>query len=227
MGGARDWWLLGTLVRSGHRRFVQPAQRRQARFLVPAGALTFTVTQIQVPTLVFLMGAEHAGLYRAMQLPMTAVGQIITAAATMALPRLAESFSAGDLAGVARRTRALVLVLLAICVGAEACLVFAHEAITLAMFGGKFVESSWLMPLIGLVAVTSCWGTALGVALLAMRESRTQLITCRDDGGRRDPASARHDSGVRSARGGRECGAELPPVFHDECASVYAVSADR
>jgi O-antigen/teichoic acid export membrane protein len=44
------------------------------------------------------------------------------------------------------------------------------------MFGGRFVESSWLMPLIGLVAITSCWGTAFGVALRAMRASRTQLI---------------------------------------------------
>jgi len=170
------WRAIGRSVRVDRRWPIDALQRQQAWFLVPAGALTFAVTQMQVPAIVLLLGTEQAGLYRAMQLPMVAIGQVITAAVTMTLPRLSAAFAVGDVNGVIRRTRQLVVVLLIVCSAAEACLVVGHRAITATLFGGKFVESSWLMPLAGLVAITSCWGTAFGAALRAMQESRTQLV---------------------------------------------------
>ena len=172
----RGWRRLGRLVAIEHVRPIDVAQRQQAWFLVPAGALTFSVTQIQVPAIVFLLGTEQAGTYRAMQLPMVAIGQVITAATTMTLPRLSAAFAVADIAAVVRRTRQLVIVLLVVCSVTEAGLLLGHRAITAILFGGKFVESSWLMPLFGLVAITSCWGTALGAALRAMQEPRSQLV---------------------------------------------------
>ena len=174
--GACGWLAIGRAARISHVQRIDAVQRQQAWFLVPAGALTFAVTQMQVPAIVLMLGTDQAGIYRAMQLPMVAVGQVITAAVTMTLPRLSAAFVRGDIVGIRIQTRRLVMILLIVCTIAEACLALGHHRITAMLFDGKFAESSWLMPVAGLVAITSCWGTAFGVALRAMQESRTQLV---------------------------------------------------
>jgi hypothetical protein len=155
---------------------VGPEQRQHARTLVPAGVLAFAVSQLPLPAVSMLLDTSHAGTYRAMQLPMIAVGQVITAMCTMALPRLSAAFADGDVAGMRRQTRVLACGLLVTCLGVELTLIAGHATLAAVLLGDRFVEVSWLMPLFGLVGIVSCVGTAVGTALRAMRRSQTQTV---------------------------------------------------
>jgi O-antigen/teichoic acid export membrane protein len=170
-----DWCAIRREWHLGRLEVIEPAHWREARALVPAAMVMFAVTQIQVPATTVLLGTGAAGVYRAMQLPMIAVGQVITAVAALALPVLASAFASGDHARFEARTRLLAGGMLIVCIVAELALVVGHSQLSRVLYGEKFTDASWLMAVLGLVGVASCWGTAFGVALRAMQRSDTQL----------------------------------------------------
>ena len=172
----RVGWQTVSGAFAGRVAQVGPEQRRHARTLVPAGVLAFAVSQLPLPAVALLLDTSHAGIYRAMQIPMIAVGQVITAMSTMALPRLSAAFAGGDVAGMRRHTRMLACGLLATCFGVELMLIAGHATLAAVLLGDRFVGASWLMPMFGLVGIASCVGTTLGTALRAMRRSPTQTM---------------------------------------------------
>ena len=173
----RQWVGLMRALHPRRHEDGRAEQRKEASALVPAAILAFALSQLALPLVSLLLDTATAGIYRAMQMPMIAAGQVISALSTMALPRFASAYVQGDDGRLRSQVHALATGLLMVCLAFEGLLLLVHEPLTVLLFGERFRSASSLMPIFGLVGVVSCAGTVYGAALRAMRRGSTQVVS--------------------------------------------------
>jgi O-antigen/teichoic acid export membrane protein len=145
------------------------------KWLLPSALLFPLVFQVQIFATGALLGLPAAGVLRALQNPIMPAIQVVTALAVLAIPTLARSFGDGRVDFTYRcgwlYTLAMVLV------------AGAYELILLAtggwwdnlLYKGRYSEWEYLMPILGLVPVTSA--VAAGSAVILRAVQRPGLIT--------------------------------------------------
>src|SRR2546423_5516244 len=146
------------------------------RWLVGSAFLFAATSQLQTVLAAGFLGLGAAGILRAMQIPSLAMTQVITATGLLILPVFSYDFGRGQTqrlrkravivsAGLVATTIVFVLVLAG----------FAHP-LEQILFGGKYAQYSWLMPVLALVPVLNGFTTGYSVALRASQKPQCDLI---------------------------------------------------
>lgn len=147
-----SWRELSTHDEFGWRRTLAE-NWHYGRWVVASTLLNSVSMQVQTILVATILGLSAAGVLRAMQLPMLAMVNALGAAGPLVLPSFSRDFGAGRIAEMRHKARLVSLGLGA----AELCFVgllalVATPAANL-IFGGKYTDSAWMMPVLCLIPV--------------------------------------------------------------------------
>jgi O-antigen/teichoic acid export membrane protein len=147
-----------------------------ARWLVAAAAFMVIAGQMQVFVAGRLLGITAAGVVNVLQSFSQPMILTIGAICAIAMPYLSADHERRDLAGLRRKVRGLILVMLALSLSFEGVLIFFGGTLEHFLYGGKYSAHAGLIPYFGLVPVllSLYWGTATG--LQAAQKSQAILI---------------------------------------------------
>jgi O-antigen/teichoic acid export membrane protein len=146
------------------------------RWLVGSTVLWSVATQTQVFLLAAILGLGAAGILRAMQLPSLVMTQINTATALLVLPALSYDFGRGSLQRL-RQKAFLINVGLG---GVAGCSVLALLVLASPterfLFGGKFAQYAWLIPVLALGPAVTTFSIGYSMALRAVQKPHFDLV---------------------------------------------------
>jgi len=164
-------------VQSGSLRWINEENWRYGRWGLSGALLMTASVQAQVLVIGPFLGLAPVGVFRAMQVFVMPVNQVLTALNLLILPAMASKVGSGQLSTV-RRT---VWVLFAGCIGLallyEMVLVFGAQELEQAAYGGKFEQFSYLIPILGAGPVLSAVAFAFLVCLRALELPKVNLIS--------------------------------------------------
>jgi O-antigen/teichoic acid export membrane protein len=175
-------WRLG-LLRSGPSTEADVSWRRAllgnwnyGRWLVGSTISYSLTTQSQTFLAATILGLGAAGILRAMQLPMLAMGHAMAAVGLLVLPSFSYDFGRGQTERL-RHKAALVSAGLG---SAAICFtvilgIFARP-IERLLFGGRYAAYAGLLPLLALVVVCQGFSTGYAMAMRASQKTRFDLI---------------------------------------------------
>ncbi len=147
------------------------------RWLLPSALFFPLLSQVQIVLCAQMLGLGEAGVLRGLQNPILPVIQVVSALATLAIPMLARDFGSGDQAVMYRRG--------VIYTGAMTLVAVVYEIAVLAtgnlwdrlLYGGKYAEFDWLMPVLGIVPIATAVATGCSVLLRAIHRPELTTVT--------------------------------------------------
>jgi O-antigen/teichoic acid export membrane protein len=175
-------WRLG-LLRSGPSKEADIPWRRAllgnwnyGRWLVGSTVLYSLTTQSQTFLAATILGLSAAGILRAMQLPMLAMGHAMVAAGLLVLPSFSYDFGRGQTERLRHKAT-----LVSACLGSAALVFTAILGVFAApierlLFGGKYASYAGLLPLLALMAVCYGFSTGYAMAMRASQKTRFDLV---------------------------------------------------
>jgi len=143
------------------------------RVLTLSITLLWIATQAQTYLAAGLIGLGAAGVLRALQIPSLAMTQIVGAIGLLVLPTMSRDYGAGRSDRILHKAVLTSAGLTAMAVAFAVLLGVFARPLEAAMFGGKFSSESWLIPLFGLVPVST--GFALGFSIALRSAHRPQF----------------------------------------------------
>jgi O-antigen/teichoic acid export membrane protein len=184
MGSAvvlRKTWVGGCGIGSVvEERFGWTAALREnwwyGRWLLGSTILYSVSGQVQMFLAAGILGLGAAGILRAMMLPASVMTQVVIAAGLLVLPGLSYDFGGGL---VGRIQQKAVIVSGSLC-AAGVC--FAVSLWVVAgrvehlLFGGKFVQYAWLMPILALIPAANGLTMGFSAALRATQRPQFDLL---------------------------------------------------
>jgi O-antigen/teichoic acid export membrane protein len=146
------------------------------RWLVGSAILFALSTQTQTFLAAGLLGLSAAGIIRAMQIPALVVTQVTTAVGLLVLPAFSYDFGRGSTSRLRRKANfvSLGLALGALCFAA--LLGFLAGRVEHLLYGGKYADFAWLMPLLALIPVFTGLAMGYSMALRASQKPYFDLI---------------------------------------------------
>ncbi|MGQ9784812.1 MAG: hypothetical protein ACUVRS_12715 [Armatimonadota bacterium] len=147
------------------------------RWLVPVAALSFGIYQVQTFVVAGILGLEVVGALRAMLnfiLPMT---QMVTAIGLLVIPVLSREYGDGNLKAVHFKARMATGGLVTIALFYEFCLIVLANPLEQLLYGGKYRQEVWLLPIVGLIAVFTALTSGYSFTLRAIQRPQQYLIT--------------------------------------------------
>jgi O-antigen/teichoic acid export membrane protein len=147
------------------------------RWLAGSAVLYSISSQTQTFLVAAYLGLGAAGILRAMLLPSLVMNQIVTAIGLLFLPAFSRDFGRGSI-GRIRHKAMLVsagLVVVALCFVAALAL-FAGPSEHL-LFGGKYANYAWLIPLLALITVVNSLSTGYSMALRAAQKPHFDFVS--------------------------------------------------
>jgi len=146
------------------------------RWLVGSTALNSVSTQAQMFLAATSLGLGAAGVLRAMQIPSLVMTHILSATGLLILPAFSYDFGNGFITRLRRKATLASVGLAAGTLAFTAVLAGIAPRTEHLLYGGKYAEYAWLIPLLTLVPVAQ--GAAMGysMALRAMHRPKFDLI---------------------------------------------------
>lgn len=148
-----------------------------ARWMLATALVSLLTTQAQTFLVAGLLGLEGAGTLRALFNFMLPMAQTATAMGVLGVPALAADYQRQDLARVGRRATRISLGLAALAGCYEIGLLLLGSRVTQLVYGGRFADTAWLIPFVGLVPIFTALATGYAVELRAVeRPDQTFLV---------------------------------------------------
>ncbi len=147
------------------------------RWILPSALFFPLITQVQMLWISALKGLDAAGIWRALQNPVLPVVQVQTALGTLGLPVLAREFAGGHTRAMLRRSAAYIAVLGGVGLLYEIGVLSTGNLWDRLLYGGKFAEFDWLMPILGMMPVAVALATGCSVVLRAMLRPGLTTLT--------------------------------------------------
>ena len=175
-------WLAGAMRISGTEppspgfNQVLAENWHYGRWMVAAALLYSASVQVQTFITAGFIGLEAAGVLRAVQIPMLAMTQTITAIATLGLPTLSYEFGQRSLSALRRKGMLITGALTAMAAAYTAVLWAMAGPVERLLYGGKFAAYAWLIPTLSLVGVFTALGTGYSLVLRAVQKPEHYLI---------------------------------------------------
>jgi len=146
------------------------------RWLVASAVLYPLSSQAQTYLAAGIMGLGAAGILRAMQIPALVMTQIVSAAALVMLPPMSQEFGMGRTEKLKKKAVFSTFALTGMAMLYELLLAIFAKPLEHILFGGKFAEYAWLIPVLGLVPVFTAFGMGFSMALRAVQKPHFDLI---------------------------------------------------
>jgi O-antigen/teichoic acid export membrane protein len=146
------------------------------RWLVGSTVLWSVATQTQVFLVAAILGLGAAGVLRAMQLPSLVMTQINTATALLVLPALSYDFGRGSLQHLRQKTFLINLGLGGVAGCFMLVLLFLATPTERFLFGGKFAQYAWLIPVLALGPAATALSIGCSMALRAAQKPHFDLV---------------------------------------------------
>ncbi|MCL5263722.1 MAG: oligosaccharide flippase family protein [Chloroflexi bacterium] len=147
------------------------------KWVAAATVLTLGASQIQTFLVAWFLGLEAAGILRAMQTFMLPVAQAITAIAILALPVLSHEFRRGNIRAFRQKGLFITLGITSMAAAYELALVVFTGPVERILYGAKFADSAWLIPILGLVPVFTALATGYSLMLRAAQKPKHYVIS--------------------------------------------------
>lgn len=177
----RKTWVGGFAMRSvASQRFGWTAALREnwwyGRWLLGSTILYSVSGQVQMFLAAGVLGLGAAGILRAMMLPASVMTQVVIAAGLLVLPGLSYDFAGGLVRRIQQK---------AVIVSGSLCAAGVCFAVSLWMvagrvehllFGGKFAEYAWLMPILALIPAANGLTMGFSAALRATHRPQFDLL---------------------------------------------------
>jgi O-antigen/teichoic acid export membrane protein len=146
------------------------------RWLVGSTALNSVSTQAQMFLVASSLGLGAAGVLRAMQIPALVMTHILSATGLLMLPAFSYDFGNGLITRLRSKANLACLALAGGTLAFTAALASIAPRTEHLLYGGKYAEYAWLIPVLTLVPVAQ--GAAMGysMALRAMHRPHFDLI---------------------------------------------------
>jgi O-antigen/teichoic acid export membrane protein len=149
---------------------------RYGRWLV-AGTVFFAITtQTQTYLTAALLGLGAAGILRALQIPSLFMVQIVTAVGLLVLPAMAREFGSGGRKSLQKKAAWVSGGLAAMALVYAGLLAIVARPLEQLLFGGKFSNYGWLIPVLGVVPVLTGFATGFSMALRAAQKPHFDLL---------------------------------------------------
>jgi O-antigen/teichoic acid export membrane protein len=183
---------IASLVASVHsyRRYFGAASwcleevRRSARehwhfgkFPVAAGVLSMGSSTLQTFLVAFSLGLGAAGVLRAMQNLVTPAQQLISALGIFIIPVLSRDISCGRAVSAHRKAAMYLTIVIAMTSLYAASLLIFRAPLEALIYGGKFKQYLWLLPLNGMIPVVIALTSGFSVLLRANRKPQHLLTS--------------------------------------------------
>jgi O-antigen/teichoic acid export membrane protein len=147
------------------------------RWLAGSAVLYSVSSQVQMFLVAGFLGLGSAGILRAMQIPMQFMAQIITAIGMLLLPTFAYDFGRGHTERLRHKAAfvSLALSVLALCFVMVLALV--PRPIEYLLFGSKYSDFAWLIPVLALVSVVNSFSTGYSMGMRGSQMPQFDLIS--------------------------------------------------
>jgi O-antigen/teichoic acid export membrane protein len=146
------------------------------RWLLGSTILYSVSGQVQMFLAAGILGLGAAGILRAMMLPASVMTQVVIAAGLLVLPGLSYDFG-GGLVGRIQQKAVIVSGLLGaagVCFAVSLWMVAGR--VEHLLFGGKFAEYAWLMPILALIPAANGLTMGFSAALRATQRPQFDLL---------------------------------------------------
>lgn len=147
------------------------------RWLVGSAVLYALSTYSQIFFVAGVLGVGAAGILRAMQIPSLVMTQVITAIGLLALPSFSFDFGHGRTAQLRHKALLVGATVGLAAVGFAAFLAIARNPIEHLLFGGKYAQYAWLIPLLALIPVLNGGMMGCSMALRASQRSYFDFVS--------------------------------------------------
>lgn len=147
------------------------------RWLVGSTALFSVSSQIQMFLAAGTLGLGAAGVLRAMQIPALAMTQVVTATSLLVLPALSYDFGRGSLGQLRNKALLVSAALFALALFFAGLIGAGALRLDRLLFGGKYADFVWLMPVLALVPAVNSVSMGYSLALRAAQQPRFDLIS--------------------------------------------------
>lgn len=147
------------------------------RWLVGSSVLYAISTYGQMFFVAAAIGLGAAGVLRAMQIPSLLMAQIITAIGLLVLPSFSFDFGRGETTRLRYKA-----ILVSVAVGLSAAgfallLAMGDKQVERLLFGGKYAQYSWLIPVFALIPLVNGISMGCSMALRASQRSYFDLFS--------------------------------------------------
>ncbi|MDP9380637.1 MAG: hypothetical protein M3Q29_10920 [Chloroflexota bacterium] len=169
----------GGAAPTGHGSDVATVVRdhwRYGRWLAGGALLSLASTHAPVLLAARMLGLEAAGVLRAMQVFMLPMVQVILALGLLGLPVLSRQHAEGDTSRMRASGMALTAGLTLFAVLYEVVLFLGADTLQRILFGQKYADAAWLIPIFGLVPVFTAIVTGYSLMLRAVQRPEYYLI---------------------------------------------------
>jgi O-antigen/teichoic acid export membrane protein len=146
------------------------------RWLVGSTALASVSTQTQMFLVASTFGLGAAGVLRAMQIPALVMTHIISATGLLILPAFSYDFGNGLIARLRHKATLVSLGLAGGTLAFAAVLAVVAQRTEHILYGGKYSEHAWLMPVLALVPAALGASIGYSMALRAMHRPHFDLL---------------------------------------------------
>lgn len=140
------------------------------KWLVVATIVTFAVTQFQTFLAAAMLGLEAAGVLRALQTFTFPVAQAIVAIGYLGLPILSRDAAAGRERQLRQKGLAITGLLAGVGLVYEAGLILFGARLERLLYGGRYDDWVWLLPLLGIWPVCAAVGSGFSLILRALQK---------------------------------------------------------
>ena len=146
------------------------------RWLVGSTVLNSVSIQVQMFLVASTVGLAAAGVLRAMQIPALIMVQVIAAAGLLILPAFSYDFGVGSIARMRHKAHLVSIFLVGATLSFAVVLGLSAGRAEQLLFGGKYAEHAWLMPILALVPVTLSASMGYSMALRASQRPHFDLV---------------------------------------------------
>jgi O-antigen/teichoic acid export membrane protein len=146
------------------------------RWLVGSTALNSVSTQAQMFLVASTLGLGAAGVLRAMQIPALAMTHILSATGLLILPAFSYDFGNGSITRLRHKAMLVSFGLAGGTVAFAAALAAVAQRTEHILYGGKYGEYAWLMPVLALVPAALGASVGYSMALRAMHRPHFDLV---------------------------------------------------
>jgi O-antigen/teichoic acid export membrane protein len=146
------------------------------RWLVGSTALSSVSTQAQMFLVASTLGLGAAGVLRAMQIPALVMTHILSATGLLILPAFSYDFGNGSITRLQHKATLVSLGLAGGTVAFATVLALIAQRTEYLLYGGKYSEYAWLMPVLALVPAALGASIGYSMALRAMHRPHFDLV---------------------------------------------------
>jgi O-antigen/teichoic acid export membrane protein len=146
------------------------------RWLVGSAVLYAVSTYSQMFFVAGAIGLSAAGVLRAMQIPSLVMTQVITAVGLLVLPSLSFDFGRSHTRRLRHKAFLVSLAVGLTAMGFAVLLAVGRGSVEHLLFGGRYAQYAWLIPILALIPVMNGLSVGFSMALRASQKSYFDLV---------------------------------------------------